>query len=272
MAPARSMFHNLARLTRYRGLIQSLVARELKARYRGSVLGFFWSFINPLLLLLIYSFVFKYFLPRGGESLPHYEVFMFCGILPWTWFSSSLLESSGVLISGGNLIKKVLFPAEVLPIVTVLANMVHFFLGLPILLGFILYSGIPLHLNELAWFPVVVLVQLILTLGCALILSALTVHFRDLRDILSNLVTFWFFATPIIYSYQDILELNPGVMRYLNLNPFTHLAITYQEILYFNGPVGHAFWLLVLGAISIVFFLFGYFVFDRLRDTFAEEV
>jgi lipopolysaccharide transport system permease protein len=263
------MLHNLARLTRYRGLIQSLVARELKARYRGSVLGFFWSFINPLLLLLIYSFVFKYFLPRSGEDLPHYEVFMFCGILPWTWFSSSLLESSGVLISGGNLIKKVLFPAEVLPIVTVLANMVHFFLGLPILAGFILYDRIAIDLAGLAWFPVVVLVQLVLTLGFALILAALTVHFRDLRDILSNLMTFWFFATPIIYSYK---MMEPSVMRFLNLNPFTHLAITYQEILYFRGPVGHAYWLTVLGAISIAFFLFGYFVFDRLRDTFAEEV
>jgi lipopolysaccharide transport system permease protein len=168
----------------------------------------------------------------------------------------------------------VLFPAEVLPIVTVLANMVHFFLGLPILFGFILYNAMPLHPSELAWFPLVVLIQLILTLGFALILSALTVHFRDLRDILSNLMTFWFFATPIIYSY---LEMPPSVMRWLNLNPFTHLAITYQEILYFPGPngepaVGHAFWLLVLGAISIAFFLFGYFVFDRLRDTFAEEV
>jgi lipopolysaccharide transport system permease protein len=264
------MFRNLARLTRYRGLIQSLVARELKARYRGSVLGFFWSFINPLALLLIYSFVFEYFLTqRGDPNLPPYEVFLFCGLLPWTWFSSSLLESSAVLISGGNLIKKVLFPAEVLPIVTVLANMVHFFLGLPILFVFIFYNRIPLHVHELAWLPLVIIIQLILTLGFALILSALTVHFRDLRDILQNLMTFWFFATPIIYRYT---EMPPNVMRWLNLNPFTHIAITYQEILYFPGPVGHWFWLLVLGAISIAFFLFGYFVFDRLRDTFAEEV
>jgi len=262
------MLHNLGRLVRYRGLIQSLVARELKARYRGSVLGFFWSFINPLLLLLVYSVVFKYFLKRAPDDLPPYEVFLFCGLLPWTWFSSSLLEASGSLISGGNLIKKVLFPAEVLPIVTVLANMVHFFLGLPILLLFILYNRMPLHFSELAWFPVVVLVQLVLTLGFALLLSALTVHFRDLRDILSNLVTFWFFATPIIYRYTDDL----GLMQWLNLNPFTHIAITYQEILYFPGPVGHGFWLLVLGAIAIALFLFGYFVFDRLRDTFAEEV
>jgi ABC-type polysaccharide/polyol phosphate export permease len=195
------MLRNLAQLIRYRSLIQSLVARELKARYRGSVLGFFWSFINPLLLLLIYSFVFRYFLPQRVEGMDHYELFMFCGILPWTWFSSSLLESSGVLIAGGNLIKKVLFPAEVLPIVTVLANMVHFFLGLPILGAFLIYYGRPLNLAELLWFPAVVGVQLLLTLGLALVLSALTVHFRDLRDILANVLTFWFFATPIIYPY-----------------------------------------------------------------------
>src|SRR5918996_4346730 len=120
------MLHNLAQLPRYWPLIQSLVARELKARYRGSVLGFFWSFVNPLLLLLIYTFIFKYVLPQRVEGVEPYALFMFCGILPWTWFASSLNESGGVLISGGNLIKKVLFPAEILPIVTVLANMVHF--------------------------------------------------------------------------------------------------------------------------------------------------
>ena len=263
------MLHNLARLGRYRGLIQSLVARELKARYRGSVLGFFWSFINPLLLLLIYSFVFKYVLPAKFRGIEQYELFLFCGILPWTWFSASLLEASGVLISGGNLIKKVLFPAEILPIVTVLANLIHFLLGLIILAVFLVYYQRPLHLLELAWFPVAVLVQLIFTLGLSLLLSALTVHFRDVRDILGHLVTFWFFATPIIYPYY---EMQPWQMRILNINPMTHLAITYQEILYFEGPVGHWKWLLAVGAASCVFFLLGYFVFDRLRDTFAEEV
>jgi lipopolysaccharide transport system permease protein len=263
------MFHNLAALVRYRGLIQSLVARDLKARYRGSVLGFFWSFINPLMLLLVYSFVFKYILLQRAEGIEHYELFLFCGLLPWTWFSSSILESSGVLISGGNLIKKVLFPAEILPIVTVLANMVHFFFGLTILALFLIWFQWPVNLVELAWFPVALLVQLVLTLGFALLLSALTVHFRDIKDILGNLMTFWFFATPIIYPY---FVMENWQLKLLQFNPFTHLAITYQEILYFPGPVGHGFWLLVLGAISVVWFLFGYFVFDRLRDTFAEEV
>jgi lipopolysaccharide transport system permease protein len=264
------MFDNLRQLPKYRGLIQSLVARELKARYRGSALGFFWSFINPLLLLLVYTFVFSYIMPpQRLKEIPNYALFLFCGILPWTWFSTSLIESANVLISGGNLIKKVMFPAEVLPIVTVLANLVHFLLGLPILIAFLLYYHAPLQFSELVWFPVVVLVQLVLTLGFALILSALTVHFRDIKDILANLMTFWFFATPIIYYWKFA---PPAIGRFLNLNPFTHLAISYQEILYFPGDFGHLKWLLVLGAISVVWFLFGYFLFDRLRDSFAEEV
>jgi len=264
------MLHNLARLARYRGLIQSLVARELKARYRGSVLGFFWSFINPLLLLLIYTFVFTVVLPGiHPKEIEPYALFMFCGILPWTWFSSSLLEASNVLIAGGNLIKKVLFPAEVLPIVTVLSNMVHFLLGLPILAAFLVYYRAPLQWSELVWFPVVVLVQLVLTTGLALVLSALTVHFRDIKDILANVVTFWFFATPIIYP----MTLAPGIGRaLLNLNPVTHLAISYQEILFYQGSFGHWKWLLALGVVSVGVFLAGYFVFDRLRDSFAEEV
>jgi ABC-type polysaccharide/polyol phosphate export permease len=266
------MFRNLAALVRYRGLIQSLVARELKARYRGSVLGFFWSFINPLLLLLVYSFVFGYIMPAAqDERARPFALFMFCGILPWTWFSSSLLESSGILISGGNLIKKVLFPAEILPIVTVLANLVHFFFGLLVLAGFLVYYQRPVSLGGLALFPVAIGVQLILTTGFALLLSALTVHFRDLRDILSNLLTLWFFATPIIYPYFMFPE-DQWQGMLLKLNPFTHLAISYQEILFFEGPVGHLKWLLVLGGISVAFFFFGYFIFDRLRDTFAEEV
>lgn len=265
------MLRNLAALLRYRGLIQSLVARELKARYRGSVLGFFWSFVNPLLLLLVYSFVFKYVLPNKNPSAEPYSLFLFCGLLPWTWFASSLTESSNVLISGGNLIKKVLFPAEVLPIVTVLSNMVHFFLGLPILLAFLLVAE-GHHwptAGEIAWFPVVVAVQLLLTISFALILSALTVHFRDIRDILSNLLTVWFFATPVIYPWFDAPA---GTKQFLAFNPVTHLVVSYQEILFFDGPFGHRDSLLLLGAVSIVFFLLGYFVFDRLRDTFAEEV
>jgi lipopolysaccharide transport system permease protein len=261
---------NLSQLFRYRGLIYSLVARELKARYRGSVLGFFWSFINPLLLLAIYSFIFTTIMPNRAEGLQPYALFLLCGILPWNWFATSLNEAAGSLIAGGNLIKKVLFPAEVLPIVTVLANMVHFFLALPIVMIVLLvYRHWP-DPGGLVWFPVVVAVQLVFTTGWALGLAALTVHFRDIRDILTNVLMLWFFSTPIIYFYNQ-QEVQPFKWLF-NLNPFTHLAISYQEILFFNGPFGHWKWLLALGATSLVVFAVGYWLFDRLRDSFAEVV
>jgi lipopolysaccharide transport system permease protein len=282
------MWHNLRQLVRYRGLIQSLVARELKARYRGSVLGFFWSFVNPLLLLTVYSFVFIYVLPQrlpgvlpDPNAVPdptkvkidHYALFMFCGILPWTWFSTALSDATGSLISGGNLIKKVLFPAEILPIVSVLANLMHFLFGLSIVAGFLLYYRLAPDAADLLWFPVVVFVQLLFTVGLSLLLSALTVHFRDIRDILSNVLTFWFFATPIIYYIGDAPGAQMGwTKRVLDANPMTHIIVSYQEILYFDGPIGHWKWLLAVGAGSTVLFVLGYWVFDRLRDSFAEAI
>ena len=264
------MLSNLTNLIRYRGLIQSLVARELKARYRGSVLGFLWSFINPLLLLSVYSFVFTVVMPGlHPKEIEPFALFMFCGILPWTWFNSSLIEASNSLMAGGNLIKKVLFPAEVLPIVSVLANMVHFLFGLPILVLFLIYYRRSPDGWDLIWFPVAMAVQLVFTTGIALMLAALTVHFRDLRDILSNLLTLWFFATPIIYSIQSA----PGLSkRVLDFNPMTHLIVSYQEILFFPGAFGHWKWLLALAGASVLLFLAGYWLFDRLRDSFAETV
>jgi lipopolysaccharide transport system permease protein len=264
------MWSNLASLVRHRGLIQSLVARELKARYRGSVLGFFWSFVNPLLLLSIYSFVFAYILQNNVVDTTPYPVFMFSGLLPWTWFSASLLESSGALIAGGNLIKKVLFPAEILPIVTVLSNLVHFLFGLTILAAFMIYNHHYPDWAELWWLPVIMLVQLVFTVALALILSALTVHFRDIRDLLANLLTFWFFGTPIIYYYK--MDSVQHFSWLFNFNPFFHLAVSYQEILFFHGAFGHWRWLLGLGASSLVLFLAAYWLFDRLRDSFAEAV
>jgi ABC-type polysaccharide/polyol phosphate export permease len=264
------LFAHLRQLFRYRALIESLVARELKARYRGSLLGFFWSFVNPLLLLLIYTFVFTVVMPgaRGGALEP-FAVFMFCGILPWTWFSSSLLDASNVLLAGGNLIKKVMFPAEVLPIVSVFAGLVHFCLGLPILALFLIYYRVPVVWTDLVWLPVIVAVQLVLTIGIALFVSALTVHFRDVRDLLANLLTLWFFATPIIYPLS---QAPAAVRRVLNINPMTHLAVAYQEVLFVNGPFTQWSRLLAVAVAAVVVFLVGYFVFDRLRDTFAEEV
>ena len=213
------MLSNLRQLFRHRALIQILVARDLKARYRGSVLGFFWSFVNPLLLLLVYSLVFNFIMPRGelmGDDVDPYAVFLFCGLLPWTWFASSLSDGASVLILNGNLIKKVMFPAEILPVVSVLSNMVHFLFGLPILFGFLWLYGISLRPIELVWFPLVLAVQFVLTLGLAMVLASLTVHFRDIKDLLANVLTLWFFASPIIYPMSLVEGRGPSFMCQLN--------------------------------------------------------
>ena len=261
------MIAQIQTLYRYRALIRSLVGRDLKARYRGSFLGFLWSFINPLLLLLTYGVVFTYMLPmrvHGGEP---YFLFLFCGILPWTWFSSSVAESSGVLISGGNLIKKVLFPAEVLPTVTVFANFVHFALGLPILLLFLALEG------KLGWsallLPVPLLVQMVLTLGMALFVSALTVHFRDIQNLLNHLMQLWFFSTPVLYSFTSLES--EALRSVLRFNPMTHVMKAYHDLL-FDGIARFQRGLGLSALAALAAFALGAFLFERLRDTLAEEV
>jgi homopolymeric O-antigen transport system permease protein len=261
------MLTQVTTVVRYRLLIESLVGRELKARYRGSVLGFFWSFVNPLLLLLTYTVVFTKIMPRQpNPRMEPYYLFFFCGILPWTWFSSALVESASGLITGGNLIKKVLFPAEVLPVVIVVANLAHFLLGLPILLLFLAFEG---RLTPTALLlPLPVAVQFVFTLGLALGLAALTVHFRDIQNILGHVLHLWFFASPVLYFYGEV----PGTFRnVLRLNPMSHILVSYQEIL-FEGSFTHGPQLALTGLVALVVFAIGAFLFDRLRDTFAEGV
>jgi ABC-type polysaccharide/polyol phosphate export permease len=254
-------------LTRYSPLIRSLVGRELKARYRGSVLGFFWSFINPLLLLVTYGIVFIYILPASrSAAMEPYLLFFACGILPWTWFQSSVAESAGVLIAGGNLIKKVLFPAEVLPVVTVFTNLAQMLLALPVLAAFLLYHGRLAPAALLVVLPIAV--QLVFVLGLALFVSALTVHFRDIQSILGHLLHVWFFATPVLYLYAD---LRPRMQAVLRFNPMTHVVVSYQQTL-FEGRFDHWRGLGGAAVAAVLTYAVGAWLFDRLRDTLAEEV
>lgn len=273
------MLKGLRDLVRYRGLVGGLVSRELKARYRGSFLGFFWSFLNPLLQLAVYTLVFTTFMPQRFTTIPEdtYALFLFCGILPWTWFASSLMESADVLVEHGNLIRKLLFPAEVLPLVRVVANMVHFLLGLPILLlAFLVFhlrgEDVALTAHALM-LPVVVLLQFILTFGFSLALAALSVHFRDLKNIIGNLLMIGFFASAILYPFQFVLDQDTEWywVWVLRANPVAHLMVAYQHILYFGYPIGLRPFL-ATAAVSIVCFVLGYMLFDRLRDSFADEV
>ena len=135
------MFRNVSELWKYRALIWALVGRHLRARYRGSILGFLWSFLNPLCLIAVYSLVFQYYI--RFNDVQHYSLFMFAGMLPWIWFSSGLLEATGSISGGGSLVTKAMFPPHILPMVSVLTNLANFIFAIPLLFGFMLVAGQP---------------------------------------------------------------------------------------------------------------------------------
>ncbi len=259
----------------YRMLIRTLVGRELKARYRGSVLGFFWSFLNPLLLLVVYTVVFGFILrprdPTFSGSPFNYALFLFSGLLPWIWFSGCVLESTTVLLINGNILKKVMFPAEVLPIVSVTANFVNFSFGIPILIAFEIILGHPITLYILLSI-IVMFIQYIFSLGISFFLASLSVNYRDLQHLMVNIVTLWFFSTPIIYPMTfGVINRHKWLKFLLYLNPLTHLVEGYQRAFYYGRMIPYKR-LTVTFIVAFIFLWIGYWIFDKLRDTFVEEV
>lgn len=267
------MFRIARSLWRYRGLLLTLTGRELKARYRGSVFGYVWSLVNPLLLLLVYAFVFStIFQPRDANVAP-YGLFLACGVFPWLWLSTSWVEGTGTLSANSGLIRKASFPAEVLPIVSVLANLVHFTFALPVIavgLGYFRTQGQEIGGWSALVAPLVALIQIPMVAGLALGFSALNVHFKDVRDILTNLLTLLFFLTPILYTLRS-LEGFPPVHWAVAHNPVTPFMQSYQDTLFFGRLPDPGSWLVMI-LISLGVWMLGAFLFDRLSDTLVEAV
>lgn len=264
---------SVRQLIRVRQLIATLTSRDLKARYRGSVLGYFWSLANPLLLLGVYTLVFTQFFDR--PDVQPYSLFLFIGILPWIFFAGAVLESTNVLIANGGLIKKVTFPAEVLPIVVVVSHLVHFLLALPILL-IALAIGILAADVPIGWpillAPVIMAVQMIFVAGVALAVSSAAVLFRDLRDIVANLLNLGFFLTPIIYSLESAFVTGkPALAIVLRLNPMTPFVVGFQDVFFFSR-IPSTLDSVLMVAYALLAALAGLMVFDRLRDTLAEAI
>lgn len=258
------VFDRTRELYRYRVLVEVLIRRELKARYRGTVLGFLWSFVNPLILMGLYVLVFSVYL---RVDMPNYPAFLLSGIFPWLWFSSTLSEATLAILANGGLIRKVYLPSEVFPLVFVGSNMAHFVASLPILFAFLLWAGLTPSWS-LLFLPVVVGLQVLFTYGIALAISSLVVQFRDLLHIVPNLLTALFFATPIFYPATLVPE------RYrilLDVNPLTYLILAYQDVLFFGRmPSPGRLAVLVLGTWLVL--AAGLSIFDAHKDMFAEEV
>jgi lipopolysaccharide transport system permease protein len=256
---------------RFRGLLATLTARELKARYRGSVLGFLWSLANPLLLLAIYTFVFDVIFRPRVEGISPYALFVVCGLFPWIWLSASTLEGSMSLVANSGLIRKAVFPAELLPMVAVLANAVHLLLAMPVLVAGLVAARLLNHsVGGVSGFllPVVLLLQMPMIAGLAVGASALTVYFKDVRDLLANLLNLLFFVTPILYSLQSLAG-RPLLYWLVRLNPFTPFTAAYQQILFFGRLPALSLWL-QMAAVSLVVWALGAGIFERLRENLVE--
>ena len=238
--------------------------RELKARYRGSILGFLWTFLNPLILLGVYALVFSVYFRIPME---HYSGFVFVGLLPWIWFSSSLSEGTMAITSGGSLITKVLFPGQLLPLVKVGANLLNYILSLPILLAFLAVMGI-VPGPTLIWLPLVLIIHMMFMAGLALGLATLNVFLRDIQHILSNLLTLWFFLTPVLYPLSQV---PPGFRRWVLINPAAMITLSYQNIFFYRknpDPVTLA----LFSLLALVVLILGIALFEHYKETLAEKI
>lgn len=248
----------------YREFLKTNVKKDIRGKYKGSFLGVLWSFINPLLMTLVYAIVFPFILRNGPD---HYVTFIVIAILPWNWFTTVISQGTFCMIGNADIIKKVYFPREILPLSTATSGLVNYFISVPIILIFLLCSGIGFSINIL-WLPLIAITQYFLTIGIILITSAINVYIRDLEYIVNFIVTMLFYATPVLYS----TTLFPEKYRWiLYLNPMTTIINSYRDIFY-SKQMPHLEILLPVFAISIILMLVGIAVFRKLKKGFAEEV
>lgn len=271
------MIRNLRELYQYRALLWALTMRELKARYRASVLGFLWTFLNPTLNMLVYVLVFGVLMAKGAP-VPRYPFFLMCGLLPWIFFSTSVLGGTTSVSERRDLLTKVRFPAQVLPATVVLTNLLNFLLSLPLLFALgAFYSDWPTW--HLVFVPVVLLVQTLFTLGLTYFLSALNVAFRDLQHVVANLVQVLFFLTPVLWRVESIgdqqerfgltAEQARNAMQYGN--PMAAVTTAWRDIFYAH-EVPQWQPLAVVATVSLVLLWASAGVFERRREEFAELI
>ncbi len=254
-----------AEVFRYREAVRNLVARDLKVRYSNSALGVVWTLFGPLLMTLVYSLVFTFLRPGG---VTNYPVFILSGLLPWTFFTSTIAGATGSISGNGHLINRVYFPREVLPVANLLSNAVNFGVALLLLFGFIIVYRVPVGLT-LLWLPVIVAVQVGLMLGLGLLLGAINVYLRDTQQLVEVGLLAWFFLTPIIYPIDSV---SPSLQLIIQvLNPVASLVGAYRHIL-FTGDTPNLTLLGITALQALLALAVGALVFRRLSPSFAEEV
>lgn len=248
----------------YRELLKSNVKKEIRGRYKNSILGVIWSFLNPLLQLAVYAVIFGALL-AGGD--PTYHIYICVALIPWTYFTTAITQSAFTIIGNGDIIKKVYFPREILPISVVTSGAVNFMISTIIILFFVLAAGLGLTKYVLLY-PFILLIQYILLLGISFIVSSITVYFRDLEHIIGVVLMAAFYGTPIVYKLE---QLPPNLQILMQINPMTHLINAYRDIFYYQQMPNMKALGLLLG-IAVLLTVIGYFVFKKLQKGFAEQL
>ena len=251
-------------LYEYRELLKTSISKDVRGKYKNSVLGVIRSFLNPLLQIAVYAIVFPLIM---RSNLPNYTVFLCCGLIPWNFFSTATSRTSFTMIENGNIIKKVYFPREILPLSVVTSEAINFIISTIIILVFVLAYGMGLS-KYIIFYPLILLVQYFLLIGISFIVSSVTVYFRDLQHFIGIALQLLFYATPIVYAPDSIPQNFQWILQF---NPMTYIINGYRDIFYYQQMPDFASLGLVL-LISIALTIVGYLIFKKLQKRFAEEM
>lgn len=253
-------------LYNYRELLKTNIRKEIRGKYKGSLLGVLWSFINPLLQVLVYAIVFPYLMGNTGD---HYLQYLITGIIPWTFFTTVIAQGVTTVRSNAGIIKKVYFPREILPLSVVISGLINFFISCIIIVVFCIGSvGVSWHL---VFLPIIALIQTILSLGLVFALSAINVYIKDVEYMVVFILNMLMYGTPIIYELSRFEGSTSILFTFINLNPFTHIVGAYRDIfMYHQIPNFSVLSLVTL--VSIIVLLVGYLIFKQLQKGFAEEL
>src|SRR5262245_32947985 len=256
----------------YHDLLRNLLARDLKVRYKHSALGFFWSLLRPLLVIMVLVVVFQGLLET---SIPHFAPFIVIGYLVWSFAADALSVAVRSVVANAALVKRVYFPRELLPASGVLAHVVHFLLALTLVFPLLLLFGIPLTAQVL-WLPSLVLFQTLFLLGLGFLLAAANVFYRDVEAVLDPFLIAWFFATPILYDLGTVFSrewmgVNLGWLVHA-LNPMASFITSYRIVLMGGGVAPDPAFMLRTYATAVAVLVVGYVVFKRCEPRFGEEL
>ena len=259
------MLANIKNIWTFRDMIYELTHRELRGKYKGSVMGFLWTYINPLMQILVYAFVFSQIFRSGIEK---FHLYLIVSMFPFNFFTGGVIQGLGSIRYQGDLVKKVYFPRQILPIVSLTVNFVNLIISFAIIYSILLVSGWGIDLSLQVWLIPTMIIEYFFALGLALLLSAVEVYFRDVEHIVTVLMMVWMYVTPMFYSIEIVPE---KFLKFFYWNPMLYIISLYQQILYYKVVPDMTYMAKAAGFAALVIVI-GSVVFKLLEKRFAEEL